>query len=233
VRVAWHVTVREPETKRNRYVGGYASEEDAARAYDCAAVKAYGSGAKRNFPGEVVSELPETVGETRKVERKQRSSSRYIGVAWDKASSAWLVQLYEPRTQRSRYVGGYASEEDAARAYDCAAVKAHGPGANRNFPGEVVSEPPVTVGETRKEERKQRCTSRYIGVTWNKAGSSSSCRVQLYDPQIKRSRCVGSYASEEDAARACDFAAVQAHGPGAKRNFPGEAISEAPAPTKG
>jgi hypothetical protein len=35
---------------------------------------------------------------------------------------------------------------DAARAYDCAAVQAHGPGAKRNFP---VSELPVTVGEER------------------------------------------------------------------------------------
>jgi hypothetical protein len=65
------VQMRDPQTKRTRYIGSYASEEDAARAYDCAAVQAHGPGAKRNFPGEDISELPETVGE----ERKQHTSS--------------------------------------------------------------------------------------------------------------------------------------------------------------
>jgi hypothetical protein len=35
--------------------------------------------------------------------------------------------------QRQRRIGYYASEEDAARAYDCAAVQAHGPGASASF----------------------------------------------------------------------------------------------------
>jgi hypothetical protein len=54
--------------------------------------------------------------------------------------------------------------------------------------------------------------------------------VQLLDPQTKRKGFTGSDASEEDAARACDCAAVQARVPGAKRNFPGDttAISEPP-----
>jgi AP2-like factor (euAP2 lineage) len=109
--------------------GTYASEQDAARAYDGAAVQANGPGAKRNFPGEVISELPVTVGE----ERRQRKSSRYIGVAWHKARSSWDVRKY------SRHIGCYASEENAARVYDCVAVHAHGPGAKRNFPGEATS----------------------------------------------------------------------------------------------
>jgi hypothetical protein len=46
------------------------------------------------------------------------------------------------------------TEEDAARAYDCAAVQACGPGAKRNFPGEAIGDPPVTVGEERKRRRR-------------------------------------------------------------------------------
>jgi hypothetical protein len=65
------------ETKRRRFIGSCASEEDAARAYDCAAVQARGPGAKRNFPDEAVSELPVSLGR----KRKQRSSSRYIGIS--------------------------------------------------------------------------------------------------------------------------------------------------------
>jgi hypothetical protein len=83
----------------------------------------------------------------------------------DKAlSGRWILRL------RGRRV--------AARAYDCAAVQARGPGAERNFPGEAVRELPVTVGE----ERKQRSSSsRYIGVSWHKA--TSSWEVTLWDPR--------------------------------------------------
>jgi AP2-like factor (euAP2 lineage) len=100
--------------------------------------------------------------------KRKRGSSRYIGVSWHKAKSSWHVGLWDPQTKRSRRIGSYASEEDAARAYDFAAVQAHGPGAKRNFPGEAFSELPVTVGE----EQKQRKSSRYIGVTWDKAKSA-------------------------------------------------------------
>jgi hypothetical protein len=201
------VQLRNPQTKRLQHIGCYASEEDAARAYDCAAVQAHGPGAKRNFPGEAISEPPATVGE----KQKQRSSSRYIGVTWKKAVSSWQVRLWDPQTKHEQYIGIFASEEDAARAYDCAAVQARGPDAQRNFPGETISELSVTVGEERK-------SSRYIGVSWFKPGSS----WLVADPQTKRS-ATKRYASEEDAARAYDCAAVQAHGPGAERNFPGEA----------
>jgi hypothetical protein len=213
------VELNDPHTKRKRQIGRYASEEDAARAYDCAAVQAHGPSAKRNFSGEAISELPVTVGE----QKKQRTSSRYTGVYWCKAGSSYRVTVRDQQTKRRRCIGYFASEEDAARAYDCAAVQAHGPGTKRNFPDETISEPPVTVGE----ERKQRTSSRFLGVSWHKA--NSSFRVQLMrDPQTKRRLHIGYYASEEDAARAYDCAAVQVHGPDARRNFPAEATSELP-----
>jgi hypothetical protein len=81
------------QTKRRHHIGSYASEEDAARAYDFAAVQARGPGAKRNFPGEAISEMPVTVG----AQKKQRSSSRYVGVCWDKVSSSWVVNLWDPQ----------------------------------------------------------------------------------------------------------------------------------------
>ncbi|KAG1655817.1 hypothetical protein FOA52_008380 [Chlamydomonas sp. UWO 241] len=224
VGVAWHkassswiVRLWDPQTKGSRHIGCYASEEDAARAYDGAAVQAHGPGAKRNFPSETVSEPPVS----KAPERKQ--SSRYLGVRKHKSKSSWDVKLWDPQAKRERHIGCYASEEDAARAYDCAAVQVHGPGAKRNFPGEATSELPASRGE----ERKKRSSS-YVGVAWHKG--SSLWVGRLWDPQDKRSRHIGSYTSEEDAARAHDFAAVQVHGPGAKRNFPGEDISELPAP---
>jgi AP2-like factor (euAP2 lineage) len=150
------VELNDPQTKRKRQIGRYASEEDAARAYDCAAVQAHGPGVKRKSPGEAMREAPATVGG----ERKRRSSSRYIGVSLEKRSSSCDVRLTDPQTKRRLSIGCFASEEDAARAYDCAAVQAHGPGAKRNFPGEAINELPATLGE----DLKQRSSSRYLGV---------------------------------------------------------------------
>jgi hypothetical protein len=47
------------------------------------------------------------------------------------AARASLASGLEYDTKRGKYIGYFASEEDKARAYDFAAVQAHGPGANR------------------------------------------------------------------------------------------------------
>jgi hypothetical protein len=59
-------------------------------------------------------------------------------------------------------------------------------------------------------------------------------RARLVEPQTKRRRNIGYYASEDDAARAYDHAAVQVRGPGADCNFPHDtaAISDPPAPQR-
>ncbi|KAG1661752.1 hypothetical protein FOA52_004811 [Chlamydomonas sp. UWO 241] len=219
---SWNVRLWFPQTQSNHYAGSYASEEDAAWAYDCVAVQTHGPGAARNFPGEVITEMPVRVGEERREERKQGTSSRHNGVAWHRASSSWRVRLWDPHAKRDRFIGYYASKEAAARAYDCAAVQALGPGTKRNFQDEIISEPPMTV----RQEQKQRSSSNFLGINWFK--DRSLWTVTMKDPQRKRPRFIGSFASEEDAARAYDFAAVQALGPGAKRNYPGEVVSEPP-----
>jgi hypothetical protein len=112
-------------------------------------VQAHGPGVTRNFPGEAISELPVSLGE----ERKQRSSSRYIGVCWVKASSSWRVSLWDPQTKCTRTIGYFASEEDAARAYDCAAVQARGPGAKRNFPGDATATSEMPVPQSSEQSR--------------------------------------------------------------------------------
>lgn len=55
-------------------------------------------------------------------------SSRYKGVTWNKRARRWQVAV------QHRYVGVFASEEDAARAYDRAALAAYGEFAFLNFP---------------------------------------------------------------------------------------------------
>ncbi|KAG1652180.1 hypothetical protein FOA52_004802 [Chlamydomonas sp. UWO 241] len=130
---------------------GATPPEDAARAYDWAAVKLHGADCKKlNFPGQNISEPPTTVGD----KRGESKSSRFKGVSWHNSRSAWRVQLQQ--AQRTQHIGYYTSEEAAARAYDCAAVKLHGPETKRNFPDEIISELPASREDERKEHKASR-----------------------------------------------------------------------------
>lgn len=59
------------------------------------------------------------------------SSSKFLGVSWDKQRKKWSAQL----THKGKvvYSQRFESEEDAARAYDSKARVFHGTFANLNF----------------------------------------------------------------------------------------------------
>jgi len=69
--------------------------------------------------------------------RRKRSgtSSQYKGVSWHKATRRWLAQIRFGA--RKTHLGSFRCEEDAARAYDAAAVEHFGEFARPNFPVEV------------------------------------------------------------------------------------------------
>ncbi|KAG1656046.1 hypothetical protein FOA52_004464 [Chlamydomonas sp. UWO 241] len=117
------------------------------------------------------------------------NKSSFRGVSFNKVRSTWEVRLKDPETKRKKYIGSYASDENAARAYDCAAVKMHGSDATLNFPGELINAAPVSLGD----ECKQRKTSSFIGVSFHK--TSSAWRVQLWDPVTKSKQWMGRYVS--------------------------------------
>jgi len=60
------------------------------------------------------------------------SSSRFKGVGWHKASGKWRARIKVD--YQDRYLGVFATEEEAARAYDAAALAAWGEYARLNFP---------------------------------------------------------------------------------------------------
>ncbi len=67
--------------------------------------------------------------------RPYGKSSRFHGVCWDKAGRRWVV--YICHNGRSRFVGQFTDEIEAARAYDRKAYELFGEYAYLNFPEEI------------------------------------------------------------------------------------------------
>jgi len=67
----------------------------------------------------------------------RRASSSYKGVSWHARDSKWYASL--DCNKASYWLGYFATEVDAARAYDAAALQHFGDFARLNFPDEVAS----------------------------------------------------------------------------------------------
>ncbi|MFA5251835.1 MAG: HNH endonuclease [Phycisphaerae bacterium] len=64
--------------------------------------------------------------------KRANTSSRFIGVYWDKAKRKWVARIkYQGK---SRMIGNFVNEIAAAQAYDAAANKYRGEFARLNFP---------------------------------------------------------------------------------------------------
>lgn len=64
---------------------------------------------------------------------RKNGSSKYLGVGIDRQGFRAFIMV----NKKYKHLGYFNLEEDAARAYDVAAVKYHGEFANPNFPNEI------------------------------------------------------------------------------------------------
>lgn len=142
---------------------------------------------------------------------RKNTSSRFKGVCWAKSKRFWKAEIQFEKTRIS--LGYFASEIDAARAYNAAAVQYHGEYARLNIIPDDVED---AVRYRQAIPLVHSRTSKYRGVHLHTGTKRWVAQIRAKRKAIH----LGCFDTEEEAAKAFDVAAKLHHGDRAFLNFP-------------
>lgn len=188
-------------------LGEYDTKEEAAFAYNLGVFERWGEfGRPNNIP-----ESRFSYAQRKEFFRKQReerhlrrsNTSGYLGVIFEEDRQMWRASI---RTKhRSRRLGQFHSAEDAAKAYNAAAIKRYGQEAKLNPVDGTLEEWQKILLEAKKNILRQSNTSGYLGVCYIK----NVDRWLAYTDKIAGRHYFGTYETPEEAAYVVDQARMQ------------------------
>jgi hypothetical protein len=195
--------------RKQRHIGYYDKEEEAAVDYARAVFKYKGQDAlhraRERHLSEIVIDLsgvPPQSPILKPANRIKEGSSKYAGVCFNKAMKKWIARI--KIDGKNLHIGYYEDEEEAAADYARALFKYKGTEAlakakNRNSYGVAamdLSDVPPQSPIQRPVNRIKEGSSKYAGVCYNKRSKKWVAKIRI-DGKMRH---IGLYENEEEAA---------------------------------